>query len=54
MTSGPRPGFQSSSIAHVHLYAKAVPHAVVRTLEDRDHQLDNDLSDVARDIRSPG
>jgi predicted alpha/beta hydrolase family esterase len=39
-------------IAHVHLYAKALPHAVVRTLDGRDHQLDNDLSDVARDIRS--
>jgi len=40
--------------AHVHLYAKAIPHAVVRTLEGRDHQLDNDLSEVARDIRSVG
>jgi predicted alpha/beta hydrolase family esterase len=40
--------------AHVHLYAKAVPHAVIRTLERRDHQLNNDLSDVARDIRSVG
>jgi hypothetical protein len=39
---------------HVHLYEKAIPHAVVRTLEGRDHQLDNDLSDVARDIRSLG
>lgn len=41
-------------IAHVHLYAKAVPHAVVRTLESKDHQLDNDMRDVARDIRSDG
>jgi len=40
--------------AHVHLYAKAVPHAVVRTLERRDHQLNNDMSEVARDIRSLG
>jgi predicted alpha/beta hydrolase family esterase len=40
--------------AHLHLYAKAIPHAVVRTLERKDHQLDNDLSDVARDIRSVG
>ncbi|AVA20428.1 MULTISPECIES: alpha/beta fold hydrolase [unclassified Rhizobium] len=37
--------------AHVHLYAKALPHAVVRVFEGRDHQLDNDMSDVARDIR---
>ena len=40
--------------AHVHLYAKALPQAVVSTLEGRDHQLNNDLSDVARDIRSVG
>jgi len=39
-------------VGHVHLYAKAIPHAAVRTLERRDHQLDNDLSEVARDIRS--
>lgn len=38
--------------AHVHLYAKAVPHAVVRILEGRDHQLNDDLSEVARDLRS--
>lgn len=40
--------------AHVHLYAKAIPHAVVRMFERRDHQLNNDMSDVARDIRSVG
>ncbi|MDK4742067.1 alpha/beta fold hydrolase [Rhizobium sp. CNPSo 3464] len=38
-------------IAHVHLYAKAIPHATVRTLEGRDHQLNDDMSEVARDIR---
>ena len=41
-------------VAHVHLYAKTIPHAVVRTLEGRDHQFNNDLSDVAHDIRSMG
>ncbi|PZM14168.1 alpha/beta hydrolase [Rhizobium tubonense] len=40
--------------AHVHLYAKAIPHALVRTLEQRDHQLNNDLREVARDILSMG
>ena len=40
--------------AHVHLYASAIPHAVVRMFEHRDHQLNNDMSDVARDIRSVG
>jgi len=37
---------------HAQLYAKAVPHAVIRTLPHRDHQLNNDLSAVAQDIRS--
>jgi len=40
--------------AHVHLYAKAIPNAVVRTFERRDHQLNNDMSEVAQDIRSLG
>lgn len=39
-------------VAHVHLYAKAIPHAAVRTCERSDHQLNNDMSQVARDIRS--
>jgi predicted alpha/beta hydrolase family esterase len=38
-------------IAHVELYARAIPHAHVRRLANRDHQLNNDLSDLARDIR---
>jgi pimeloyl-ACP methyl ester carboxylesterase len=38
--------------AHVHLYARAIPHATVRVLPGRDHQLNNDLTEVARDIRS--
>lgn len=37
--------------AHVELYAKAIPHARVRRLPGRDHQLHNDLSEVADDIR---
>jgi len=39
-------------IAHVHLYAKAIPRAVVRIREWGRHQLQDDLSDVAEDIRS--
>ncbi len=38
--------------AHVQLYARAIPHATVRVLADRDHQLNNDLTEVARDIRA--
>jgi predicted alpha/beta hydrolase family esterase len=40
--------------AHVRLYADAIPWAVVRALPHRDHQLGNDLSEVARDIRALG
>lgn len=37
-------------VAHVDLYARAIPHAQVRRLADRDHQLNDDLSEVASDI----
>ena len=36
---------------HADLNAKAIPQAVVRKLPGRDHQLDNDMSEVAADIR---
>jgi predicted alpha/beta hydrolase family esterase len=36
--------------AHVDLYAKALPQAVVRRLDGRNHQLNDDLSEVANDI----
>jgi predicted alpha/beta hydrolase family esterase len=36
---------------HIGLYARAIPQAVVRRLTGRDHQLDNDMSEVAADIR---
>lgn len=38
-------------VAHVDLYSRAIPWARVRRLAGRDHQLDNDLSSVAHDIR---
>lgn len=38
-------------VSHVQLYARAIPHALVRVLTDRDHQLNNDLEEVARDIK---
>ena len=37
--------------AHVELYARAVPRAHVRRLPGRDHQLNNDISEIATDIR---
>lgn len=39
-------------LAHAGLYAKVFPQAVVRVLRGRDHQLDNDLGELARDIVS--
>ena len=42
----------TAPIGHVGLYAKAIPRAVVRRLAGRDHQLNNDLSIVAADIRA--
>jgi hypothetical protein len=39
---------------HVELFAKLLPRAVVRRLTGRDHQLNNDMSAVADDIRSLG
>ena len=38
-------------ITHVALYAEAIPRARLRRLPGRDHQLNNDLSEVASDIR---
>jgi predicted alpha/beta hydrolase family esterase len=38
-------------VAHVDRYAAAIPHARVHRLGGRDHQMNNDLSEVARDIR---
>jgi predicted alpha/beta hydrolase family esterase len=35
---------------HVGLYARAIPQAVVRRLASRNHQLDEDMSEVAADI----
>ena len=37
--------------AHVDLQEKGVPQAIVRRLADRDHQLNEDMSEVAADIR---
>lgn len=36
--------------SHADLYAQAIPSALVHQLPGRDHQLNNDLSDVARTI----
>lgn len=41
----------TAPLGHVDLYEKAIPQAVVRRLAGRDHQLNEDLSEVAADIR---
>ncbi len=37
--------------AHLDLYKKKLPQAAIRVLDGRGHQFDDDLSDVAADIR---
>jgi predicted alpha/beta hydrolase family esterase len=39
--------------AHMTLYEKALPHATVRRLPGRNHQLDDDLTEIAAAIRQP-
>ena len=43
---------ESVPFDHIKMYAKALPQAILRPLDDRDHQLNDDLSEVARDIRA--
>ncbi|MGV3619819.1 MAG: alpha/beta hydrolase [Archangium sp.] len=43
---------KTASIDHLELYAKSIPQAVVHRLEGRDHQLNDDLSDVANQLRA--
>ena len=40
--------------AHVSLYQAAIPEVLVRRVTGRDHQLNNDMSEVAADIRRLG
>jgi hypothetical protein len=41
----------TAPFGHVDLYERAIPQAVVRRLAGRDHQLNEDMSEVAADIR---
>lgn len=40
--------------SHVGMFEKALPRAIIRRLEGRNHQLDDNLSEVAHDIRLLG
>jgi hypothetical protein len=37
--------------SHLELYAQALPQAIVRALDGRNHQLNDDLTEVADDIK---
>jgi predicted alpha/beta hydrolase family esterase len=41
---------ESIPFAHAEMYARALPQATVRPLDGRNHQLDDDLTEVAREI----
>jgi predicted alpha/beta hydrolase family esterase len=45
---------ETAPLAHVDLYARAIPQAHTHKLEGRDHQLDNDMSEVAAVIKRIG
>ncbi|PLR76537.1 hypothetical protein CU633_15210 [Bacillus sp. V3-13] len=38
--------------SHLALYAEKLPEAIIRQLDGRGHQLNNDLSEVAQDIKN--
>jgi hypothetical protein len=42
----------TAPFAHIYLYARAIPYALVHRLEGRNHQLDDDLAEVAADVRA--
>lgn len=42
---------ESVPFSHMEMYAKALPQAILRPLDGRNHQLNDDLSEVAKDIR---
>ena len=42
---------QTVPLAHLTLYARAIQGATIRVLANRDHQLNNDLREVARDLQ---
>jgi hypothetical protein len=46
-------GDETAPPSHADLYGRAIPQAQVRLLPGRDHQLNNDLREVAEAIR-PG
>ncbi len=44
----------TAPIDHADLYAEAIPQAKIKRLKGRDHQLNNDMREIAHDILSLG
>ncbi|MER8402095.1 hypothetical protein [Mesorhizobium sp. M1348] len=42
----------TAPFAHIDLYEKAIPGAIVHRLDGRDHQLNDDLAEVAAGVRA--
>src|SRR5207248_2516237 len=42
---------ETAPLAHVDLYERAIPGAIVHRLPGRDHQLNDDLAEVAAGVR---
>jgi len=43
---------ETAPFAHLDLYARAIPGAIVHRLPGRNHQLNDDLAEVAADVRA--
>jgi hypothetical protein len=43
---------QTVPIPHLGMLARAFPNATIRRLKGQDHQLNDDLSEVASDVRT--
>ena len=43
---------ETAPLAHLDLYQRAIPDAIGRRLNGRDHQLNNDLTEVAAGVRA--
>ena len=42
---------ETAPVEHLRLYGRAIPNGVTRLLDERDHQLNDDLSEIADDIK---
>ncbi|HET6148026.1 MAG TPA: alpha/beta fold hydrolase [Polyangia bacterium] len=45
---------QTVPFSHIEMFARAFPHATIRRLEGRDHQLNDSLSELGHDLQALG